>query len=136
MFCSLAIRTRQCFQKTVCLGFAVSPVMTAPIRAPSLQRLVSDAQEAKNPAANAVAPRIIFEEPSRDEYFEGPGMFPAEIDTRLSDRSAPARRPYRTPRTQPVARQLCLQRDFWKKGVVGYREAPRGANTPDSLSRP
>src|ERR1700722_5418887 len=31
---------------------------------------------------------------------EGPGAFPAEIDTRLSDRSAPARRPYRTPRTQ------------------------------------
>jgi hypothetical protein len=55
---------------------------------------------------------------------EGPGAFPAEIDTRLSDRSAPARRPYRTPRTQPVARQLCLQRDFWEKGVVGYREAP------------
>jgi hypothetical protein len=23
-----------------------------------------------------------------------------------------------------IARQLCLQRDFWKKGVVGYREAP------------
>ena len=35
-----------------------------------------------------------------------------------------------------IARQLCLQRDFWKKGVVGYREAPRGANTPDLLSRP
>ena len=25
-----------------------------------------------------------------------------------------------------IARQLCLQRDFWKKGVVGYREAPIG----------
>jgi len=23
-----------------------------------------------------------------------------------------------------IARQLCLQRDFWKKGAVGYREAP------------
>ena len=23
-----------------------------------------------------------------------------------------------------IARQLCLRRDFWKKGVVGYREAP------------
>ena len=33
----------QCFPKTVRPGFAVSPVMTAPIRAPSLQRLVSDA---------------------------------------------------------------------------------------------
>ena len=28
-----------------------------------------------------------------------------------------------------IARQLCLQRDFWKKGVVGYREAPGNANT-------
>ena len=28
-----------------------------------------------------------------------------------------------------IARQLCLQRDFWKKRVVGYREAPGNANT-------
>ena len=59
-----------------------------------------------------------------DVLIGGTGYIPSR-DRYSAFRSVPpARRPYRTPRTQPIARQLCLQRDFWKKGVVGYREAP------------
>ena len=82
-----------------------------------------------------------------DVLVEGPGTFPTEIDTRLS--IGPRRSEAPTDRkllpvdsADPavvlvaIARQLGLQRDFWKKGVVGYREAPRDANTPNSSLRP